>query len=297
MCRKETDERTYDSWNTPSAVSTGDFSSAVSAEQVLKCQPMRELSICSDDETEVDVDTHHSNGSITDTSPRTSLDGSPEGDESISLQQFALPTDAKDDQRRCSGPPSLLMTEDAPVPQKNTFIHFDVPASPAKGSEPPTSSAPGILMRRLFKFKQCNSAPDIHGDDSSSVPKQDTPECSDDVCTNGPKRDTVENNDDVHTDCSTRLSAESISSSSLGFAMEDGGYSNLLSPEMTPENVHGKGNCTPCNYFLYKVDGCRQGDSCTFCHLCPKGEIKKRKKDKLKNLRKAGLIPYKIRVR
>jgi hypothetical protein len=53
--------------------------------------------------------------------------------------------------------------------------------------------------------------------------------------------------------------------------------------------MHKHGQCTPCNYFWYKVDGCRQGSECSFCHLCPKGEIKKRKKDKLRELRTAGI--------
>jgi len=46
--------------------------------------------------------------------------------------------------------------------------------------------------------------------------------------------------------------------------------------------AHMRKECTPCNYFYYKTDGCREGKDCQFCHLCPKGEIKKRKKERVK---------------
>jgi len=49
--------------------------------------------------------------------------------------------------------------------------------------------------------------------------------------------------------------------------------------------AHQRKECVPCNYFYYKADGCRQGNLCQFCHLCPKGEIKKRKKEKIKLLK------------
>mmetsp|Transcript_143 Transcript_143/g.444 ORF Transcript_143/g.444 Transcript_143/m.444 type:complete len:259 (-) Transcript_143:49-825(-) len=42
--------------------------------------------------------------------------------------------------------------------------------------------------------------------------------------------------------------------------------------------AHENGECRPCAFFLYKEDGCHWGDSCSFCHLCPKGEIKVRRK-------------------
>merc|ERR1711862_101115 len=41
---------------------------------------------------------------------------------------------------------------------------------------------------------------------------------------------------------------------------------------------HGAG-CEPCA-FAYKPDGCKKGFLCKFCHLCPRGEIKQRKREK-----------------
>lgn len=53
-----------------------------------------------------------------------------------------------------------------------------------------------------------------------------------------------------------------------------------------PENEykHLKRKCSPCAYY-YKPDSCRQGAQCEFCHLCPKGEIKLRKKEKARAVR------------
>uniref|UniRef100_A0A7S1EW35 C3H1-type domain-containing protein n=1 Tax=Noctiluca scintillans TaxID=2966 RepID=A0A7S1EW35_NOCSC len=42
--------------------------------------------------------------------------------------------------------------------------------------------------------------------------------------------------------------------------------------------THRRGLCRPCAYHLYKPDGCRKGDECTFCHFCAHGEVKKWKK-------------------
>mmetsp|Transcript_41283 Transcript_41283/g.127823 ORF Transcript_41283/g.127823 Transcript_41283/m.127823 type:complete len:253 (-) Transcript_41283:31-789(-) len=41
---------------------------------------------------------------------------------------------------------------------------------------------------------------------------------------------------------------------------------------------HFEGRCKPCA-FLY--EGCANGTSCKFCHLCPPGELKRRKREKL----------------
>merc|ERR1712032_1318311 len=40
---------------------------------------------------------------------------------------------------------------------------------------------------------------------------------------------------------------------------------------------HHVGQCKPCA-FLYSEEGCENGLSCVFCHLCPPGEKKRRQK-------------------
>merc|ERR1712012_713951 len=46
----------------------------------------------------------------------------------------------------------------------------------------------------------------------------------------------------------------------------------------------GRLQCRPCAWF-YKDSGCRNGASCRRCHLCPTGELKLRKKQRIAFLR------------
>eukprot|EP00439_Symbiodinium_sp_Y106_P044460 s2393_g5.t1 len=62
------------------------------------------------------------------------------------------------------------------------------------------------------------------------------------------------------------------------------------------EAAHNRGECKPCAYFLYKPDGCRNSDDCPYCHLCRKGEIKRRKRKKIKELKAIVLSHTKLVV-
>lgn len=42
---------------------------------------------------------------------------------------------------------------------------------------------------------------------------------------------------------------------------------------------HHLGICKPCD-FVYRGDGCRAGSKCQYCHLCPRGELRRRKAEK-----------------
>jgi hypothetical protein len=44
---------------------------------------------------------------------------------------------------------------------------------------------------------------------------------------------------------------------------------------------HSLGTCKPCAFLWKSDEGCQNGTSCKFCHMCPPGEVKRRKKDKL----------------
>eukprot|EP00443_Scrippsiella_acuminata_P048627 CAMPEP_0115185882 /NCGR_PEP_ID=MMETSP0270-20121206/9699_1 /TAXON_ID=71861 /ORGANISM="Scrippsiella trochoidea, Strain CCMP3099" /LENGTH=619 /DNA_ID=CAMNT_0002598997 /DNA_START=110 /DNA_END=1969 /DNA_ORIENTATION=+ len=48
--------------------------------------------------------------------------------------------------------------------------------------------------------------------------------------------------------------------------------------------LHGTGECRPCAW-LYKPGGCQNGAECRHCHLCPEGEIKARKKNKVDTIK------------
>lgn len=54
--------------------------------------------------------------------------------------------------------------------------------------------------------------------------------------------------------------------------------SNRLSVWSAGSIGHEAGYCKPCA-FLWK-DGCKDGAACDFCHLCPPGEQKRRKREK-----------------
>lgn len=52
---------------------------------------------------------------------------------------------------------------------------------------------------------------------------------------------------------------------------------------------HSSGQCKPCAWF-WKADGCKWGAECGHCHLCPEGELRRRKKERqseMKELRAA----------
>lgn len=48
--------------------------------------------------------------------------------------------------------------------------------------------------------------------------------------------------------------------------------------------LHGTGACRPCAWF-WKSQGCENGSECRHCHLCPEGEIKSRRKTKVRSFR------------
>merc|ERR1719498_1981768 len=63
--------------------------------------------------------------------------------------------------------------------------------------------------------------------------------------------------------------------------------SGLLVNPGTPSQgstLHGSGNCRPCAWF-WRPGGCQNGQNCGHCHLCPEGELKMRKKNKMALMR------------
>eukprot|EP00438_Fugacium_kawagutii_P013187 Skav230183 [mRNA] locus=scaffold196:169519:170923:- [translate_table: standard] len=52
--------------------------------------------------------------------------------------------------------------------------------------------------------------------------------------------------------------------------------------------LHGTGHCKPCAWF-WKPRGCSNASDCSYCHACPAGALKERKKAKVAAIR-AGII-------
>jgi len=62
-------------------------------------------------------------------------------------------------------------------------------------------------------------------------------------------------------------------------------------PTLGPAS-HILGNCRPCAFYYTK--GCGNGTQCSFCHICPPGEKKRRQKDKAvlcREMKRMGLMP------
>lgn len=55
-------------------------------------------------------------------------------------------------------------------------------------------------------------------------------------------------------------------------------------PSLGSTTHNGRGDCRPCAWY-YKPKGCQMGSQCDFCHLCPEGELKNRKKAKVAAIR------------
>lgn len=53
-------------------------------------------------------------------------------------------------------------------------------------------------------------------------------------------------------------------------------------------SLHADRSCRPCAWF-WKHQGCSNGVSCRHCHLCPQGEIKRRRKNKFIAMRNERL--------
>ena len=43
------------------------------------------------------------------------------------------------------------------------------------------------------------------------------------------------------------------------------------------QKAHCAGSCTPCFFFTRKSDGCRQGEACSYCHICSGEEATRRR--------------------
>jgi len=57
--------------------------------------------------------------------------------------------------------------------------------------------------------------------------------------------------------------------------------------------LHGTGTCSPCAWY-WKPKSCLNAQGCAFCHLCPDGELKARKKAKHAARRGVPLTPKQL---
>lgn len=185
-------------------------------------------------------------------------------------EEMGLPTEAAANDGSDDFPLAGTLSLDE-VPQKNTFIHYDLRRLLNERPKTPTKSAPGVLLTRLFKTKSDGNGLD------ADVPKSSLSRQS--------VLSSLTDNSTLYTsDCDSEASTTDSPADSTA-----GPSSNLdIEPKPDLLYLHQLGQCTPCNYFRYKSDGCRQGSECSFCHHCPKGELKRRKKEQIRQLKRAN---------
>lgn len=79
-------------------------------------------------------------------------------------------------------------------------------------------------------------------------------------------------------DCGASLTAELPTADDTGKCGES--FDLLAVPPSEGSALHEAGKCEPCSWF-WKPQGCRWGQNCVRCHLCPEGETKARRKKKM----------------
>lgn len=88
--------------------------------------------------------------------------------------------------------------------------------------------------------------------------------------------------DDLPSDKSPQVSDNESSSEPFGPSVSAGSSEH-------GKLFDGQPACQPCAWF-YKESGCLNGSSCRYCHLCPAGELKNRKRQKLARLRSQDAV-------
>jgi len=137
----------------------------------------------------------------------------------------------------------------ADIPTKNTFIHYDTPTEVA-GSPRRHSCppVPQIIVDRPILTTQRLSL------------------WSDDLKDNG-----------------DLVSMSGFSTGDDESLIDE--VPDLLELPSVGSVEHSQGSCRPCAWH-WKTEGCVNGATCLYCHLCTKDELKKRKKEKIAKLRK-----------
>jgi len=93
----------------------------------------------------------------------------------------------------------------------------------------------------------------------------------------------------VHSDSDSTQFVESELGSEPGSPSSDMGVEQQRPPLPSQGSAaHGKGGCQPCAWY-WKPVGCLKSQDCRYCHLCPDGELKRRRKRKVAMIRMGAL--------
>eukprot|EP00428_Durinskia_dybowskii_P052371 CAMPEP_0170319752 /NCGR_PEP_ID=MMETSP0116_2-20130129/60594_1 /TAXON_ID=400756 /ORGANISM="Durinskia baltica, Strain CSIRO CS-38" /LENGTH=460 /DNA_ID=CAMNT_0010572491 /DNA_START=51 /DNA_END=1433 /DNA_ORIENTATION=+ len=148
------------------------------------------------------------------------------------------------------------------IPIKHTFIHYSEP--PCEVVEgPPVYSAPGIMLHpQAGSTSAAAAAAEASAVAAAAAAVIGAP---------------------------SSAAAAVVAAAAAAIALPGGAAADGTAAGSSAGNeAHLRGECKPCSYFWYKADGCRNGYDCAFCHLCEKGENKKRKKERIRALKAEG---------
>merc|ERR1712224_23920 len=148
------------------------------------------------------------------------------------------------------------------IPVKNTFIHF---AEIEHFSDRETCSCPTTPRSRYWSGSSENAPSTGHSSGSGTGSGTGSSKGA---------------GTGAHDECNGFEKSDSESSHSRGSMVLN--LSEMLDPVSAGSVDHASGQCKPCAFFHQKPNSCANGRSCTFCHLCPPGAMKRVKKERAK---------------
>lgn len=176
------------------------------------------------------------------------------------------------------------------MPVKNTFIEYPVEDL--------------MENNEFYKDRKIRSSPPAFGiprpdGGFDSIEEQDgmpgaNPEHEEECSTDGPSEEGQDEDERQYEILSDEEDQEEPAREEDQSGQEVSPRVLLLSEALVPSvgsALHEQGKCRPCA-FLHRADmdpkdgverpGCVNGKDCGYCHLCPPGEIRRRKKEKLR---------------
>mmetsp|Transcript_106729 Transcript_106729/g.189011 ORF Transcript_106729/g.189011 Transcript_106729/m.189011 type:complete len:284 (+) Transcript_106729:74-925(+) len=160
---------------------------------------------------------------------------------------------------------------------KNTFLHIDdIDLSDTSDVPVRSMSLPNMFCDEAFP-EDSAASPCMEG-------AEDHPQCD------GNQASPQEKEAGTHTESEFKQSSPEVIklSSCIDIVDQSQCESAVLQPARGPmpsagAEKHNEGQCKPCAWFW--KSGCRWGSECQHCHMCPEGEIRRRKKEKLARLK------------
>jgi len=149
----------------------------------------------------------------------------------------------------------------------------------------PFGTAHSISVKEMYDQQQMHQALSfVAGGTSPEMPSPDTPAAAFDIQV-GSCSDILNAEASIADMGSTLPSVLPFVNAAPNFSGDEFGLQGSLYSELPSVGsaAHFEGWCKPC---AFAYEGCVNGSACEFCHICPPGELKARKRAKLAHRRK-----------